>query len=86
MESHMPHDYAASPSPIAVRRAVAAAMIGVSTCTIDYLITTGQVEARKSGKVLLILVSSLERYVAGLPVAKLNSYSGFKKPTAPEAA
>jgi hypothetical protein len=87
MESHiMSHDYAASPPPIAVRRAVAAAMIGESTCKLDYLISTNQVEARKAGKNLLVIVASLERYIAGLPPAELKSFSGYKKPTAPVAA
>jgi hypothetical protein len=84
MESHiMSHD---SPHPIAVRRTVAAAMIGAGTSKLDYLISTGQIEAKKSGKNLLILVASLEAYVAGLPAAELKSFSGYKKPTAPEAA
>jgi hypothetical protein len=71
---------------IAVRRRVAADMIGQGVSKIDHLIATGQVEARKSGNNLLILVESLERYVAGLPPAELKSYGKFKKPTAPEAA
>jgi hypothetical protein len=72
-----------SPRPIAVRRRVAANMIGEGTTKLDELIASGQVEARKSGRNLLIVVASLEAYVAGLPVAKLNSC--YKKPT-PEAA
>jgi hypothetical protein len=43
-----------------------------------------QIEARKSGRNLLILVASLEAYVAGLPVATLNSC--YKKPTPSAAA
>jgi hypothetical protein len=70
--------------PIAVRRRVAANLIGEGTTKIDELIATGQIEARKSGRNLLILVASLDAYVAGLPVATLNSC--YKKPTAPEAA
>ena len=73
-----------SPRPIAVRRRVAANLIGEGTTKIDELIASGQIEARKSGRNLLILVESLEKYVAGLPVAKLNSC--YKKSSAPEAA
>jgi hypothetical protein len=79
----MPHE-SHPPRPIAVRRRVAAEMIGEGTTKLDELIATGQIEARKSGKNLLILVASLEAYVAGLPVATLNSC--YKKPTAPTAA
>jgi hypothetical protein len=82
----MPHDYATSPHPIVVRRLDACAMIGVGTSKLDYLISTGQIEAKKSGKNLLVIVASLERYIAGLPAAELKSFSGYKKPTAPEAA
>jgi hypothetical protein len=71
------------PRPIAVRRRVAAAMIGEGTTKIDELIATRQIEARKSGRNLLILVASLEAYVAGLPVATLNSC--YHKPTASAA-
>jgi hypothetical protein len=79
----MPYD-SYSPRPIAVRRRVAASMIGEGTTKIDELIATRQIEARKSGRNLLILVASLEAYVAGLPVATLNSC--YKKPATPEAA
>jgi hypothetical protein len=74
------------PKPIAVRRQVAAAMIGEGTSKVDELIARGAIEARKSGKNLLILVASLEAYVAGLPPAELKSYGKYKKPTTPEAA
>jgi hypothetical protein len=70
---------------IAVRRPVAAAMIGESTFKIDHLLATGQIEARKSGRNLLILVASLEAYIAGLPRAEIASYGAYKK-TTPEAA
>jgi hypothetical protein len=79
----MPYE-SQSPRPIAVRRRVAAAMIGEGTTKIDELIATRQIEARKSGRNLLILVESLDRYVAGLPVATLNSC--YKKPTPSAAA
>ena len=83
----MPHNFI-PPNPIAVRRSVAAAMIGEGTSKLDQLIATGQIEARKSGKNLLIIVASLESYVAGLPPAVLKSTGGYKKKTAdtPEAA
>jgi hypothetical protein len=72
--------------PLAVRRPVAAGMIGQGTSKLDELIATGQIEAVKSGKNLLVIVASLERYIAGLPPADLKSYGNYKKPTAPEAA
>jgi len=70
---------------IAVRRHDAALMIGEGVSKIDMLVATGQIEAKKSGRNLLILVASLEAYVAGLPPAELKTYGAFKK-TAPEAA
>ena len=78
----MPYD-SHSPRPIAVRRRVAASMIGEGTTKIDELIATHKIEARKSGRNLLILVDSLEAYVSGLPVATLNSC--YKKPVEPAA-
>ncbi len=74
-----------TPPPIAVRRQDAAAMIGEGVSKIDMLVATNQIEAKKSGRNLLIVVSSLERYVAGLPPAELKTYGRYKKP-APEAA
>ncbi len=71
----MSHD---SPRPITVRRREAAAMLGVGTSTLDELIATSQIDARKAGKNLLILVSSLEDYVSKLPPAKLNSYRFYR--------
>jgi hypothetical protein len=67
--------------PIAVRRTVAASLIGEGVTKIDELIASGQIEARKSGRNLLILVASLEAYVAGLPPAELKSTGGYKKKT-----
>jgi hypothetical protein len=75
----MPHE-SNSPRPIVVRRQVAASMLGIGTTKLDELVASRQVEARKSGRSLLILVASLEAYVAGLPVATLNSC--YKKPPA----
>jgi hypothetical protein len=87
------------PKPITVRRAGAASMVGEGVSKIDELIATGQIEAKKSGKNLLIIVASLERYIEGLPPAELKSYgrykkiadaaaaaADYKKPTTPEAA
>jgi hypothetical protein len=65
--------------PLAVRRRDACAMIGCGTSKLDQLIARGEIEARKSGKNLLILVSSLERYVAGLPPARLKLYGQHRK-------
>jgi hypothetical protein len=82
--------YETPPRPIAVRRRVACAMIGEGTSKLDELISTGKIEARKSGRNLLIIVASLEAYVAGLPVATLNiRYNKKQIPTgkaAPRAA
>jgi hypothetical protein len=73
--------------PISVRRRDAADLIGEGVSKIDELIAQRKIEAVKSGKNLLVIVASLERYIAGLPPAELKSYSNYtKKPTAPEAA
>jgi hypothetical protein len=72
--------------PIVVRRPVAASMIGQGISKIDELIASGQIEARKSGKNLLILVSSLEAYIANLPVATLKSSGNYVKKPAATAA
>jgi hypothetical protein len=72
---------------IAVRRQDAANMIGEGVSKIDMLIATGQIQGKKSGRNLLILVESLERYVAGLPPAELKIERKYnKKPTEPAAA
>jgi hypothetical protein len=73
---------------IAVRRHDAAAMIGEGVSKIDMLVATNQIQAKKSGRNLLILVESLERYVAGLPAASLKIERKYNKkpPTAPESA
>src|SRR5882672_8532652 len=84
LENHpMSHDTNV-PKAIAVRRPVAASMIGEGTSKIDELIATGRLDARKSGKNLLTLVSSLEAYVAGLPPAELVSTGKYRK-KAPDA-
>jgi hypothetical protein len=57
--------------PLVVNRRVAAGVIGSGTTKLDELIATGKIEARKSGKNLLVVVASLEAYVASLPKAKL---------------
>jgi excisionase family DNA binding protein len=53
--------------PIAVRRHTAAELLGVGVTKIDELIAQGHIVAKKSGKVLLIIYASLERYAEGLP-------------------
>jgi hypothetical protein len=70
---------------IAVRRHDAAAMIGEGISKIDMLIATNQIQAKKSGRNLLILVESLERYVAGLPAAELKTSGRYKNQTASSA-
>jgi excisionase family DNA binding protein len=79
--------------PITVRRREAASMLGIGTSLLDELIASGQIDAKKSGKNLLIVVASLEEYVSRLPAAKLNSCGYYKKkssklaaPVEPEAA
>ena len=76
----MSPDRYSPPRPITVRRQVAAAMLGEGLSKLDELISRGQIEAKKSGKNLLIVVDSLERYVAGLPRAVLKSSYPAKKP------
>jgi excisionase family DNA binding protein len=69
--------------PLVVKRLVAAAAIGAGTTKLTQLIATGEIRAVKSGKNLLIVVESLERYIASLPPAKLKPDSSYtKKPTA----
>jgi excisionase family DNA binding protein len=58
--------------PIAVRRRMAAELLGEGTSKVDELIATGRLKAVKSGKNLLILVESIEIYVQSLPPAKLK--------------
>jgi excisionase family DNA binding protein len=72
--------------PITVRRPEAASMLGIGTSLLDELIASGQIDAKKSGKNLLIVVASLEEYVSKLPPAKLNSYGYYKKKSTPPAA
>jgi hypothetical protein len=67
---------------IAVRRPIAAQMIGEGVSKIDMLVATGRLDARKSGRNLLILVESLEAYIASLPPADLKLDGKYKKPVA----
>jgi excisionase family DNA binding protein len=67
--------------PLAVRRRVAAAMLGIGTTTLDEKIATGQIRAVKSGKCMLVLTESIEGYLASLPAAKLKSPERFRKQT-----
>lgn len=46
-------------------------MIGASIRKLDGLIGDGKIAARKSGKILLIEVVELQRYLASLPAAEL---------------
>jgi excisionase family DNA binding protein len=62
----------ATTKPLAMRRKTAAKALGIGTTKLDELIAEGQIAALKCGKVLLILTSELERYVATLPAAQLN--------------
>jgi excisionase family DNA binding protein len=80
----MPAEHLFSPlKRITVQRTGAAIMAGIGRSKIDELIATGQIEAVKSGKSLLILVDSLERYIASLPRAELKST--YPKPRAAQA-
>jgi excisionase family DNA binding protein len=65
--------------PITVRRRAAAQLLGCGTTKVDELIATGELEARKSGKLLLILTASIDRYVESLPVAKLKMSPGLRR-------
>ena len=57
------------PRPIAVRVDDAANMIGLSVTELYRLLKEGSIEARKKGVVTLVLVASLDSYVANLPKA-----------------
>jgi excisionase family DNA binding protein len=59
--------------PFTVRRPAAAAMLGVGRTKLDTLIAAGEIQAKKSGRSLLILVSSIEKYIEGLPTATLKA-------------
>lgn len=65
--------------PLAARRRTAAKLLDVGTSKIDELIATNQIEARKSGKVLLIVYTSIERYLANLPRAVLALPARLRK-------
>jgi len=58
--------------PLAVRKRIAASIIGVGVTKLDALIAEGQIEAVKSGKSLLIIYASLEAYLTSLPRAELK--------------
>jgi hypothetical protein len=64
----------AQPKALLIGRKGAAAMIGQSLSKIDELVADGALEAVKANKRLLILVASIERYVAELPRATLKPY------------
>jgi hypothetical protein len=68
--------------PLAVRRKVAAKIIGIGTSKLDLMISDGTINALKAGKCLLILTSELERYLKTLPRAVIN----IKKRPSPQSA
>ena len=57
-------------SPLAVKSKVAAAMLGVGTSTLDKLIASGRIDARRCGRSRLILVDSIRQYLNSLPDAR----------------
>jgi excisionase family DNA binding protein len=52
-----------------VRKKAAAKLLSIGLTKIDELIGIGALPAKKSGKLLLIPYTSLEKYVASLPPA-----------------
>jgi excisionase family DNA binding protein len=52
---------------LAVKPAMAAAMLGQSRSSIYRLIISGQLHAVKSGASTLVLLDSIRKYLAGLP-------------------
>jgi hypothetical protein len=58
--------------PLTVRRKAAGHIVGFGVTKLDELIARGEIQAVKSGKHLLILVESLENYIASLPRAALK--------------
>jgi hypothetical protein len=59
--------HAPSVEPLAVKPAVAAAMLGQSRSSVYRFINSGQLDAVKSGASTLVLVESIRRYIANLP-------------------
>jgi hypothetical protein len=59
------------PFPLAVRRRQAALLMGVGVTTVDILIARGELKAKKLGKSLVILTTSIVRFLDGLPDANL---------------
>jgi excisionase family DNA binding protein len=62
--------------PFTVRRPAAAALLGIGRTKLDSLIANGEIQAKKSGRSLLIVVASIEKYIDGLPRAKLKDTIG----------
>jgi hypothetical protein len=58
--------------PITVRRRTAARLLDIGVTKLDEEISKGTIAAKKSGKVLLILYSSLDAYAQNLPDAELK--------------
>jgi len=76
--------------PLAVKSKTAAAMLGLSTTTIDTLVAKGELQARRAGKVRLILTSSIRDYLEKLPDARVAradpAYRTQKAQAAPSMA
>ena len=60
----------ASILPLSVKSKTAALMLGIGTTKLEELITSGQIEAKRSGKNRLVLVASMQAYLASLPDAR----------------
>jgi hypothetical protein len=71
-------DYAPALNPILARIPDAAAMIGRGVTFLYEAISDGRIKAVKSDGRTLVVVASLQEYVAALPPAKIN-YSKRRK-------
>jgi hypothetical protein len=58
--------------PLALRRKATARALSIGVSKVDELIATGNLDAVKSGKILLITMASVERYLNNLPKAELQ--------------
>jgi hypothetical protein len=65
-------DYAPALNPILARIPDAAAMIGRGVTFLYEAISDGRIRAVKSDGRTLVVVASLQEYVAALPPAKIN--------------
>ena len=57
--------------PLALRRKDAARALSISFSHLDTLIAQSHLRAKKSGKCLLVMVDSIDAYLASLPDVKL---------------